>query len=919
MRLDTEIPSKKTKCKQENDDQPTTGLDLLPREIALDILSRLPISSLLQLRFSCRSWQILSQDPHLPRLQFSRTAKKNPCLIFHCEYPLRNQLHFVEFSDQDQENGIVRKIQTPFCSVMPEFNVIASCNGLLCLSDSLYSDPIYVYNPFTRENRELPKSRQFDDQEVVFGFGFHPVTNEYKVVKIIHHWNGYRRFRFCDHTQSEVQVLSLNTNNWRSIGKVPYPLDPRSAEALVNGRLHWLTQPRRCPGVRHSRSIVSFDLADEQFREIPRPDCGSLNRTNYHLAALGGCLSAIVCCHYEKFEIWVMKDYDVKESWIKEFKIKDYSLQFMKPHEKLSKKSKCKMEDDQPRSGMESIQHDLALDIFSRLPITSLLQFSFVSRFWQMLSYDPHLAALHFSRTAKTNPYLIFHCDYPIRNQLCFAELSDQTDNEIVRRIQTPFHDTMPEFKVIASCNGLLCLSDSLYGDPLYMYNPFTREYKELPKSRQYDDQEVVFGFGFHPVTNEYKVVKTVLFWNQYNMLPHPRPRPHPRHRRLRIDDHTGSEVQVYSLGSTNWRSIGKVPYLLEQRASEALVDGRLHWLTHPRLYLGARIHRSRSIVSFDLADEQFREVPRPECGSLNRTNYHLAVLGGCLSAVVCDKHIKKIKCKLDDDEPRNGMESLQPDIALDICSRLPITSLLQFSSVNRSWQMLQYDPHLASLHFSRTAKNNPCLIFHCDYPIRNQLFFVELSDEMDNEIVRRIQTPFSDTMPEFNVIASCKGLLCLSDSLYSDPLYIYNPFTRKHKELPKSRQFDDQEVVFGFGFHPVTNEYKVVKIVLYWNQYNVFPRQRPRGHRIHDHTRSEVQVCSLGNTNWRSIGKVPYRLEQRASEALVCGRLHWLAQLRICRGTRIHRDVAIVSFDLADEQFQEVPRPDCGNLIMAN
>ncbi|KAI8006191.1 F-box protein [Camellia lanceoleosa] len=303
--------------------------------------------------------------------------------------------------------------------------------------------------------------------------------------------------------------------------------------------------------------------------------------------------------------------------------------------EKLSKKRKCKMEDDQPRSGMESIQHDIALDIFSRLPITSLLQFSFVSRFWQMLSYDPHLAALHFSRTAKTNPYLIFHCDYPIRNQLCFAELSDQTDNEIVRRIQTPFHDTMPEFKVIASCNGLLCLSDSLYGDPLYIYNPFTREYKELPKSRQYDDQEVVFGFGFHPVTNEYKVVKIVLFWNQYNMLPHPRPRLRPRHRRLRIDDHTGSEVQVYSLGSTNWRSIGKVPYLLEQRASEAFVDGRLHWLTHPRLYLGARIHRSRSIVSFDLADEQFREVPRPECGSLNRTNYHLAVLGGCLSAVV--------------------------------------------------------------------------------------------------------------------------------------------------------------------------------------------------------------------------------------------------------------------------------------------
>ncbi|KAL7216425.1 hypothetical protein ACSBR1_028377 [Camellia fascicularis] len=186
------------------------------------------------------------------------------------------------------------------------------------------------------------------------------------------------------------------------------------------------------------------------------------------------------------------------------------------------------------------------------------------------------------------------------------------------------------------------------------------------------------------------------------------------------------------------------------------------------------------------------------------------------------EKHSKKRKGKLEDDQRRIGMESLPPDIALDVLSRLPITSLLQF---------------------------------------RNQLCFVELSDQMDNEIVRRIQTPFCDTMLEFKVIASCNGLLCLSNSFYDDPVYIYNPFTRVYKELPKSRQFDDQELVFGFGFHPVNNEYKIVKITLFQNQ-----RGRP-----------EVQVYTLGSTNWRTIGKVSSRLEWQELEVLVNGRLHWL------------------------------------------
>ncbi|KAJ9169984.1 hypothetical protein P3X46_018121 [Hevea brasiliensis] len=307
------------------DDPPTTGMEHLPHEIIHDILSRLPISSLVQFKCVCRTWRALAQDPHLVKFHLSATTNSDPCLILHCDFPIRNQLYFVDFAAlPDQGKDKVKRINAPFWPIMPEFDVVGSCNGLLCLADSLYNDAVYVYNPFTRKHIELPKSLKYPDQEVVFGFGFHPKTEQYKVVKIVYYRNshsGYPRARRLVYPQSEVQILTLGSPKWRSLGKIPFQLVRRPSEALVNGRLHWVSRHRR---YNPARLLVSLDLADEQFREVPKPDSGSLSRRNYHLAVLRGCLSAAVYCSYGRLEIWVMKEYNVKESWVKEYSIGTY-------------------------------------------------------------------------------------------------------------------------------------------------------------------------------------------------------------------------------------------------------------------------------------------------------------------------------------------------------------------------------------------------------------------------------------------------------------------------------------------------------------------------------------------------------------------------------------------------------------------
>ncbi|KAK0588579.1 hypothetical protein LWI29_002873 [Acer saccharum] len=294
-------------------------MDYLPREIILDILSRLPVTSLQQSKLVCKAWHNLVQDPLLVCMHFSHATENDPCLILHCDYPIRNQLYSLELSALGKDDQRVNKIHVP---VLPEFNVVGSCKGLLYLCDSSAKDIVYVYNPFTGDNIKLPKSTELLHHCQVYGFGFNQKINKYKVIKVVYrtHLRGPRnRHSRPLSFEAEVQILTLGSPAWRNFGRLPYSLIHQGpSQVLVCGRIHWHTWS----GLHSSCPIISFDFEDEQFREVPKPDCGGLDhRPNIQLVDLGGCLSAAVYNNYREFEIWIMKEYNVKESWIKEFNI----------------------------------------------------------------------------------------------------------------------------------------------------------------------------------------------------------------------------------------------------------------------------------------------------------------------------------------------------------------------------------------------------------------------------------------------------------------------------------------------------------------------------------------------------------------------------------------------------------------------
>ncbi|GFY91244.1 hypothetical protein Acr_07g0014400 [Actinidia rufa] len=117
----------------------------------------------------------------------------------------------------------------------------------------------------------------------------------------------------CRVPDIRVEVFTLKTNTWRVIQGFKNIHGIYGPGAFMNGALHWLVSPPE-----GTPAIVSFDLATEiLFQEVLPPPCqGFVDFTIQSVGVSGGYLS-VLGGDNARMEIWVMKEYGVRESWTK--------------------------------------------------------------------------------------------------------------------------------------------------------------------------------------------------------------------------------------------------------------------------------------------------------------------------------------------------------------------------------------------------------------------------------------------------------------------------------------------------------------------------------------------------------------------------------------------------------------------------
>ncbi|PIA54739.1 hypothetical protein AQUCO_00900961v1 [Aquilegia coerulea] len=248
-----------------------------PEEILIEIFSRLPVKLLLQCKCLSKNWYKLISSPHFVRLHHHHlnANQYNERILFASSS--NHQSVILHSLDHKTDNDTTAEYKS-LCLPTNKIIVAGSCNGLVW-------------------------------------FGCDPLTNTYKAVRI-DVYSSTVNLGYC-----EAYVYTLGTKEWRRLTRVSRLLNINTVPH-VNGALHWfkLTDYSKwtdTPRWINSVSIVSFNVGREEFLEVPWISLPKV----YHntLGLLQGCLASYAFDYYGdgSTDIWLMKDYGVKESWTK--------------------------------------------------------------------------------------------------------------------------------------------------------------------------------------------------------------------------------------------------------------------------------------------------------------------------------------------------------------------------------------------------------------------------------------------------------------------------------------------------------------------------------------------------------------------------------------------------------------------------
>ncbi|XP_026383333.1 F-box/kelch-repeat protein At3g06240-like [Papaver somniferum] len=283
----------------------------LPEEFDHEILSRLPAKSVFVCKCVCKTWLSVISNPTFIQSHLNVTVKNNnPSLMlagYEDSESATSAVHSIKHDLLSEFDGIgVNEMDYPFKSSASNIKLVGSYNGLVCIR--IDNDFYCIWNPVTYEYKRLPETpnvNNYEEEDVeTYGLGYDCKTDDYKLVIVVD-------------DLSLVEVYTLGSNSWDSIRTVPYRFYGGSG-VLISGALHWLGARRGNPS---SDLVISFEINSEKFNELQLPKEPLEDNCRWFSAVgvLEGCLCVLALDKNtgSPAEVWVMRDYGVRESWTK--------------------------------------------------------------------------------------------------------------------------------------------------------------------------------------------------------------------------------------------------------------------------------------------------------------------------------------------------------------------------------------------------------------------------------------------------------------------------------------------------------------------------------------------------------------------------------------------------------------------------
>ncbi|KAI3977286.1 hypothetical protein MKX01_030912 [Papaver californicum] len=236
------------------------GSNFYDTDVVREILSKLPVKSLMRFKCVCKYWLFLIQEDPSFADQHLEHSKRRSCLLITNRKPKKITLMTADLLYEGKGGTIstaavhtIREIDDTYYDRRS-----GPVNGMIVFFGTTIAPGVCIYNLSTREATPWIESKFFSE--------LREKKNEHKVVGI---WsfNGLKKV-VCE-------VLTVGDNEWRKIDDVPpFNLDywTFSSSVYVNGSIYYTTQMCVASIQDEPKFIVAFNVRSEKFRAIRVPD-----------------------------------------------------------------------------------------------------------------------------------------------------------------------------------------------------------------------------------------------------------------------------------------------------------------------------------------------------------------------------------------------------------------------------------------------------------------------------------------------------------------------------------------------------------------------------------------------------------------------------------------------------------------------
>ncbi|RDX61339.1 F-box/kelch-repeat protein, partial [Mucuna pruriens] len=301
-------------------------------EIVAEILSWVPVKSLIRFRSVCKSFNTLISHPSFVKLHLHRSTNTDDL----SRLEIIPKSHFKDPHElYDHKPCSVRSFldfarDVRHQSTFVKYSVVGSCNGLLCVACETGPWGVYLWNMAMRLRSQKSPPIFFDDgfelESISFGFGHDGLSDTYKVVALLLGVDAME-----DTLQVVPKVYTMSDSCWRDLECFPnlnfieYDIDDG---VYLKGTLNWIAMVDYFTYEEHvfdfELIIISIDLGKETCRPLCLPDGLGCSKPTL------GVLRDTLCVwhdHNTHFVIWQMKEFPDAMSWIQLVNVSYFNLQ----------------------------------------------------------------------------------------------------------------------------------------------------------------------------------------------------------------------------------------------------------------------------------------------------------------------------------------------------------------------------------------------------------------------------------------------------------------------------------------------------------------------------------------------------------------------------------------------------------------